>query len=69
VARVEVRTLTDGGQPAEETAHALADFVAAAQRTLEVAVYDFHLPPDLDEIVRGPSRGYAGSGAATHRSG
>jgi phosphatidylserine/phosphatidylglycerophosphate/cardiolipin synthase-like enzyme len=52
VARVEVRTLTDGGQPAEETAHALADFVAAAQRTLEVAVYDFHLPPDLDEIVR-----------------
>ena len=53
MARVEVRTLTDGGQPAEETAHALADFVAAAQRTLEVAVYDFHLPPDLDAIVRG----------------
>ena len=53
MARVEVRTLTDGGQPAEETAHALADFVAAAQRTLEVAVYDFHLPPDLDAVVRG----------------
>jgi phosphatidylserine/phosphatidylglycerophosphate/cardiolipin synthase-like enzyme len=53
VARVEVRTLTDGGQPAEETAHALADFVAATQRTLEVAVYDFHLPPDLDSVVRG----------------
>jgi phosphatidylserine/phosphatidylglycerophosphate/cardiolipin synthase-like enzyme len=53
VAGVEVRTLTDGGQPAEETAHALAAFVAAAQRTLEIAVYDFHLPPDLEAIVAG----------------
>jgi phosphatidylserine/phosphatidylglycerophosphate/cardiolipin synthase-like enzyme len=53
VARVEVRTLTDGGQPAEETAHALAEFVAAAQQTLEVAVYDFQLPPELDAIVCG----------------
>jgi phosphatidylserine/phosphatidylglycerophosphate/cardiolipin synthase-like enzyme len=53
VARVEVRTLTDGGQPAEETAHALAAFAAAAQRTLEIAVYDFHLPPELESIVAG----------------
>src|SRR5207248_10278699 len=53
VAGVEVRTLTDGGQPAEGTAHALAAFVAAARRTLEIAVYDFHLPPDLEAIVAG----------------
>jgi phosphatidylserine/phosphatidylglycerophosphate/cardiolipin synthase-like enzyme len=53
VAGVEVRTLTDGGQPAEETADALAAFVAAAQRTLEIAVYDFHLPPDLEATVAG----------------
>jgi phosphatidylserine/phosphatidylglycerophosphate/cardiolipin synthase-like enzyme len=53
VARVEVRTLTDVGQPAEETAHALADFVGAAKQTLEVAVYDFQLPPELDAIVCG----------------
>ena len=53
MAGVEVRTLTDGGQPAEETAHALAAFLAAAQRTLEIAVYDFHLPPDLEAIVTG----------------
>ena len=53
MARVEVRTLTDGGQPAEETAHALAEFAAAAKQTLEIAVYDFDLPPELDEIVRG----------------
>jgi phosphatidylserine/phosphatidylglycerophosphate/cardiolipin synthase-like enzyme len=53
VAGVQVRTLTDGGQPAEETAHALAEFVAAAKQTLEIAVYDFDLPPDLDAVVRG----------------
>jgi phosphatidylserine/phosphatidylglycerophosphate/cardiolipin synthase-like enzyme len=53
VAGVEVRTLTDGGQPAEETAHALAEFVSAAKQTLEIAVYDFRLPPDLNEIVCG----------------
>jgi phosphatidylserine/phosphatidylglycerophosphate/cardiolipin synthase-like enzyme len=53
VARVEVRTLTDGGQPAEATAHALAEFVSAAKQTLEIAVYDFRLPPDLNEIVCG----------------
>jgi phosphatidylserine/phosphatidylglycerophosphate/cardiolipin synthase-like enzyme len=53
VARVEIRTLTDGGQPAEQTANALAEFVAAAKQTLEIAVYDFQLPPELDAIVCG----------------
>ncbi len=50
---VEVRTLTDGGQPAEDTAHALADFLGAAQRTLEIAIYDLNLPPALQTIVVG----------------
>jgi phosphatidylserine/phosphatidylglycerophosphate/cardiolipin synthase-like enzyme len=53
VAGVEVRTLTDGGQPAAETAHALADFFAAAKKTLEIAVYDYRLPKELDDIVCG----------------
>ncbi len=53
MAGVEVRTLTDGGQPAEQTAHALAEFFAAAQQTLEIAVYDFRLPPDLNDVVCG----------------
>ncbi len=52
-ARVQAFTLTDGGQPAERTAHALADFVGAAQHTLEIAIYDFHLPDPLAQIVRG----------------
>jgi phosphatidylserine/phosphatidylglycerophosphate/cardiolipin synthase-like enzyme len=51
VGRVEVRTLTDGGQPAADVAHALAEFVSAAKQTLEIAVYDFQLPPELNEIV------------------
>ena len=34
-ARVQAFTLVDGGQPAERTAQALADFVAAAEHTLE----------------------------------
>lgn len=61
---IELRTLTDGGQPAEETARALASFLAAARRTLEIAIYDLHLPPPLDEIVRGALADAAARGAA-----
>jgi phosphatidylserine/phosphatidylglycerophosphate/cardiolipin synthase-like enzyme len=53
VGGVEVRTLTDGGQPADQTAHALVEFVAAAKQTLEIAIYDFNLPPDLNDAVCG----------------
>jgi phosphatidylserine/phosphatidylglycerophosphate/cardiolipin synthase-like enzyme len=49
---VEVRTLTDGGQPAEDTANALAAFVSAAEKTLEVAVYDVNLPSPSCAVVR-----------------
>jgi phosphatidylserine/phosphatidylglycerophosphate/cardiolipin synthase-like enzyme len=48
---VEVRTLTDGGQPAEDTANALAAFVSAAEKTLEVAVYDVNLPAPACSVV------------------
>jgi phosphatidylserine/phosphatidylglycerophosphate/cardiolipin synthase-like enzyme len=53
VGGVEVRTLTDGGQPADQTAHALVEFVAAAKQTLEIAIYDFNLPPNLNDLVCG----------------
>ncbi|HKC78339.1 MAG TPA: phosphatidylserine/phosphatidylglycerophosphate/cardiolipin synthase family protein [Gaiellaceae bacterium] len=53
MAGVEVRTLTDGGQPAEDTAHALAEFFSAATKTLEIAVYDLKLPKELGDIVCG----------------
>jgi phosphatidylserine/phosphatidylglycerophosphate/cardiolipin synthase-like enzyme len=41
---VEVRTLTDGGQPAADIANALAAYIAKAEKTLEVAIYDVNLP-------------------------
>jgi len=64
VAGVEVRTLTDGGQPAEQTANALAEFCGAAKQTLEIAVYDFQLPQALNDIVCGALTGAQKRGVA-----
>jgi phosphatidylserine/phosphatidylglycerophosphate/cardiolipin synthase-like enzyme len=63
-ARVQAFTLVDGGQPAERTAQALADFVTAAERTLEIAIYDVRLPDPLaatvtDALVGAQERGVA----------
>ena len=49
---IDVRTLSDGGQSAEEIAQLLADFIAATQRTLEIAIYDVNLPDPVGAIVR-----------------
>jgi phosphatidylserine/phosphatidylglycerophosphate/cardiolipin synthase-like enzyme len=61
---IELRTLVDGGQPAEDTARALAAFVGAAERTLDIAIYDLNLPPPLDQIVHGAFAAAAGRGVA-----
>jgi phosphatidylserine/phosphatidylglycerophosphate/cardiolipin synthase-like enzyme len=63
-ARVQAFTLVDGGQPAERTAQALADFVAAAEHTLEIAIYDLRLPDPLAQTVRGALEGAARRGVA-----
>jgi phosphatidylserine/phosphatidylglycerophosphate/cardiolipin synthase-like enzyme len=39
---LDIQFLTDGGQPAEQTAARLLEFFAAARRTLDIAVYDAH---------------------------
>ena len=49
---VHVRTLTDGGQSAEDIANALAAYIGAAEKTLEVAIYDINLPEPTGKIVR-----------------
>ena len=49
--RLTIRTLTDGGQSATEVARWIADFLDGAQRTLDLAQYDFHLEGDAREIV------------------
>jgi phosphatidylserine/phosphatidylglycerophosphate/cardiolipin synthase-like enzyme len=59
---VTIRTLTDGGQPAHEVAAAIAGFLDGAERSLELAQYDFDLSPESaatvgDAIRRAASRG------------
>lgn len=48
---VTIRTLTDGGQPATEVAHVIAAFLDGAERTLDLAQYDFDLGPETAAIV------------------
>ena len=54
---IRLRTLTDGGQSAIEIAQMLASFVDQAERTLDVAIYDFHLGPETHDIVAGALAG------------
>jgi phosphatidylserine/phosphatidylglycerophosphate/cardiolipin synthase-like enzyme len=61
-ARVQAFTLTDGGQPAERTAEALAEFVDAARHSLEIAIYDVRLPDPLAQTLRGALEGAARRG-------
>jgi phosphatidylserine/phosphatidylglycerophosphate/cardiolipin synthase-like enzyme len=49
--RIEIRTLTDGGQQPVEVAHAVAAFLDGAERTLDLAQYDFHLGEETAAIV------------------
>jgi phosphatidylserine/phosphatidylglycerophosphate/cardiolipin synthase-like enzyme len=49
--RIEIRTLTDGGQQPLEIAHVLASFIDGAQHTLDVAQYDFHLGDETKAVV------------------
>jgi phosphatidylserine/phosphatidylglycerophosphate/cardiolipin synthase-like enzyme len=50
---LEVRTLTDGGQDPLHVAEQVADFVSAAQVSLDFAHYDFHLGRETAAIVGG----------------
>jgi phosphatidylserine/phosphatidylglycerophosphate/cardiolipin synthase-like enzyme len=53
VGSIEVITLTDGGQSADDIAHRLADFLRPAKSTLELALYDVRLPDPTGSIVAG----------------
>src|SRR4051795_3990930 len=48
---IEFRTLTDGGQTSETVAGWIADFIRGAQRTLDLAQYDFHLGAAIAPVV------------------
>jgi phosphatidylserine/phosphatidylglycerophosphate/cardiolipin synthase-like enzyme len=54
---VEVHTLQDGAQPAEATAERLVDWVGAASRSLDLALYDVRLPGPVGDAVADALRG------------
>ena len=56
--------LEDGAQPAERTATELASFISAAEKTLEIAIYDLNLSGDPAELLRQAIRGVSGRGVA-----
>jgi phosphatidylserine/phosphatidylglycerophosphate/cardiolipin synthase-like enzyme len=61
---VELTFLQDGGQPAEQVATELAEFVGAAQHSLDIAIYDLNLRDGPAEQVRAAIKASAGRGVA-----
>ncbi|HSB37793.1 MAG TPA: phospholipase D-like domain-containing protein [Gaiellaceae bacterium] len=61
---IRIRTLTDGGQQAQEIARELAGFLAAARRSLDLAQYDFHLGEETAAVVCGALREAQARGVA-----
>jgi phosphatidylserine/phosphatidylglycerophosphate/cardiolipin synthase-like enzyme len=61
---ITLRTLTDGGQQPATVAHEVAAFLAAAQRSLDLAQYDFHLGGETAPVVTGALRAAAARGVA-----
>jgi phosphatidylserine/phosphatidylglycerophosphate/cardiolipin synthase-like enzyme len=49
--RIEIRTLTDGGQEPATIAQSVADFLDGAATTLDLAQYDFNLVAQTKQIV------------------
>ncbi len=50
---IELRTLTDGGQSPESVATELAAFLAAAEHSLDIAIYDVKLSGPAEQTVLG----------------
>jgi phosphatidylserine/phosphatidylglycerophosphate/cardiolipin synthase-like enzyme len=50
---IDIRTYRDGGQSAEDVARQVAEFLNAAERSLELALYDVRLEGEAADIVLG----------------
>ena len=61
---IELRTYLADGRPAREIAETIAEFLAAARRSLDLAHYDFHLSEETAAIVGGAIREAHGRGVA-----
>jgi len=62
---IDVFTLTDGGQSAEDVAHRLAQFLNPTKATLELALYDVRLPDPTGAIVADELRAASSRGVVT----
>jgi phosphatidylserine/phosphatidylglycerophosphate/cardiolipin synthase-like enzyme len=62
---IDVFTLTDGGQAADDVARRVAGFLHRAQSTLELALYDIRLPDPTGSIVADEFRAASARGVAT----
>jgi phosphatidylserine/phosphatidylglycerophosphate/cardiolipin synthase-like enzyme len=60
--RIQITTLTDGGQEPAAVAARAADFIAGARGTLDLAQYDFNLGPETARIVCDAITAAAGRG-------
>ena len=49
---IEVRTYRDGGQSAEDVAREVVAFLAPAERSLELALYDIRLDGEAAELIK-----------------
>src|SRR5690348_3210543 len=63
--RIQIRTLTDGGQQPVDIAHAVAAFLDEAEHTLDLAQYDFNLGTETSTIVGDALRRAAARGVHT----
>ncbi|HEY6032491.1 MAG TPA: phosphatidylserine/phosphatidylglycerophosphate/cardiolipin synthase family protein [Gaiellaceae bacterium] len=63
-ASIRTRTLTDGGQPAEDVASEIATFLGGAKHSLDLAHYDFNLQQATAGIVGGAIADAAARGVA-----
>ena len=61
---IEERTLVDGGQTAEAIAARLLDWLGAARRSLDIALYDVRLPGPIGDAVAGAIRAASTRGVA-----
>ncbi|HEX3293808.1 MAG TPA: phospholipase D-like domain-containing protein [Solirubrobacterales bacterium] len=61
---IEVITLSDGGQTADEIARRVADFLRPARSSLELALYDVRLPYPTGSIVADELRAAESRGVA-----
>jgi phosphatidylserine/phosphatidylglycerophosphate/cardiolipin synthase-like enzyme len=61
---IKEHTLVDGGQTADAIADRLIAWLGAAQRSLDIALYDVRLPGPLGDAVAGAIRSAAARGVA-----